>query len=146
MPGCCEVKAILRWNWLKIDIWDLQTPYINGMYLVSLDPLGPYPKFGSKRAWWGRSQIKFCYLATLPATHRLETIEQLLTVVQWIDGVYHELEQSVPEVAAGVQDGNVGGPPPRVLARHHARHGRARHARLEFRVGFHKTTFGGYQN
>ena len=64
--------------------------------------------------------------------------------MQWIDGVYHELEQSVPEVAAGVQDGNVGGPPPRVLARHHARHGRARHARLEFRVGFHKTTFGGY--
>ena len=58
--------------------------------------------------------------------------------MQWIDGVYHELEQSVPEVAPGVQDGNVGGPPPRVLARHHARHGRAhRTARLECRIGMH---------
>ena len=53
-----------------------------------------------------------------------------LTVMQWIDGVYHELEQSVPEVAPGVQDGNVGGSPTRVLARHHAGHGRAGHARL----------------
>ena len=51
MPGCHEVKAILQWNWLKIGIWDLQTPCSNGMYSVSLDPLGPYPKFGSKRAW-----------------------------------------------------------------------------------------------
>ena len=55
----------------------------------------------------------------------------LLTVVEGVDGVNHELEQSVPEVAAGVQDGNVGRSPPRVLPRHHARHRRARHARLE---------------
>ena len=46
MPGCHEVKAIL----LKIEIWDLQTSYSNGMYSVSLDPLGPYPKFGSNNA------------------------------------------------------------------------------------------------
>ena len=50
MPGCHEVKAILRWNWLKIEIWDLQTQYSNGMYSVSLDPLGPYSKFGSNNA------------------------------------------------------------------------------------------------
>ena len=81
---------------------------------------------GSNLAIW-----QPCYPATLPVTYRLEIVEKPLTVVQWIDGVYHELEQSVPEVAAGVQDGNVGGPPPRVLARHHARHGRPRHARLE---------------
>ena len=58
-------------------------------------------------------------------------IYQLLTVVEGVDGVNHELEQSVPEVAAGVQDGNVGRSPPRVLPRHHAGHRRARHARLE---------------
>ena len=61
-----------------------------------------------------------------------------------IDGVYHELEQSVPEVAAGVQDGNVGRSPTRVLARHHAGHRRARHARLEeVRNGIHTMTSGG---
>ena len=56
---------------------------------------------------------------------------QLLTVMEGVDGVNHELEQSVPEVAAGVQDGNVGRSPPRVLPRHHAGHRRARHASLE---------------
>ena len=53
MPGCYEVKAILQWNWLKIEIWDLQTQCSNGMYSVSLDPLGPYPKFGSNNTCIG---------------------------------------------------------------------------------------------
>ena len=51
--------------------------------------------------------------------------------MEGVDGVNHELEQSVPEVAAGVQDGNVGRSPPRVLPRHHAGHRRTRHASLE---------------
>ena len=82
-------------------------------------------------------QSENCHQSCQPRS--LVSSLSLLTVVQWIDGVYHELEQSVPEVAAGVQDGNVGGSPPRVLARHHARHGRPRHARLE---GWHLITRG----
>ena len=52
MPGFHEVKVLLQWNWLKIEILDLQSPYINGMYSVSFDPLGPYPNFGSNNAWY----------------------------------------------------------------------------------------------
>ena len=46
MPGSYGVKLRLQWNWLKIEIWDLQVSYSNGMYVVSLDPVGPYPKIG----------------------------------------------------------------------------------------------------
>ncbi len=55
-----------------------------------------------------------------------------LTVVQRVNGVYHELQQPVPEVAARVQHGDAG-VRPRVLAGHHARHRRARNAGLRER-------------
>ena len=51
MPGYYGVKIILRWIWLKIEICNLQTPYIDGMYLVSVGPLGPYPKSAKKTPW-----------------------------------------------------------------------------------------------
>ena len=51
MPCCYGVKFICRWNWLKIEIWDLQAPYINGMHLVSLVVGGPYPRFGCTPTW-----------------------------------------------------------------------------------------------
>ena len=44
MPGCYRVKCIPWWNWLKIEIWDLQTSYNITAQLVSLDHVSPYPK------------------------------------------------------------------------------------------------------
>ena len=44
MLGCYGVKFRYGWNWLKIEIWDLQALYSNAMYLVFLDPVSPYPK------------------------------------------------------------------------------------------------------
>ena len=43
-----RVKLKMHWNWLKIGSWDPQTPYayVNAVYLVSLDPVSPYPKIG----------------------------------------------------------------------------------------------------
>ena len=35
---------MMHWNWLKIGLWDPQTPYSNAVYLVSLDPVSPYPQ------------------------------------------------------------------------------------------------------
>ena len=45
MPGCYGVKFLLQSIWLKIEIWDLQGMYINGMNLVFLDPDNPLHKF-----------------------------------------------------------------------------------------------------
>ena len=45
MPGCYGVKFLLQSIWLKIEIWDLQGMYINGMNLVFLDPDNPHHKF-----------------------------------------------------------------------------------------------------
>ena len=44
MLGCYGVKFRCRWNWLKIDIQDLQALYNKAMYLVSFIPVSPYPK------------------------------------------------------------------------------------------------------
>ena len=44
MPGSRRVKLIPRQNLLKIKIWDLQTPYNDALYSVSLDPSMAYPK------------------------------------------------------------------------------------------------------
>ena len=37
-------------NWLKIRIWDPKDLWSNAIYLVSLDPAGPYPKFVKTRS------------------------------------------------------------------------------------------------
>ena len=34
----------------KFGVSSVHSPYIDGMHLVSMDPLGPFPKFGSNRA------------------------------------------------------------------------------------------------
>ena len=44
MPGSRRVKLIPRQNLLKIKIWDLQTPFNDTLYSVSLDPSMAYPK------------------------------------------------------------------------------------------------------
>ena len=41
----------MHWNWLKIGLWDPQTPYSNPVYLVSLDLVSPYPKIGQSYQW-----------------------------------------------------------------------------------------------
>ena len=67
MPGCYGVKFRCRWNWLKIEIWDLQAPYINGMHLVSLVVGGPYPKFGWGSPWtWATLGLE-CFSSPLLA-------------------------------------------------------------------------------
>ena len=43
MPGSRRVKLIPRQNLLKIKIWDLQTPFNDTLYSVSLDPSMAYP-------------------------------------------------------------------------------------------------------
>ncbi len=72
-----------------------------------------------------------------------------LTVVQRVDGVDHQLQEAVPEVAPGVEDlewdssrfvllvasvkcthGDSRPPSAPPLSGHHPGHGRARHARL----------------
>ena len=48
----------MHWNWLKIGLWDPQTPYNNAVYLVSLDPLSLYPKIGSSYPWEADGRTK----------------------------------------------------------------------------------------
>ena len=51
MPGGYGVKILLPQNQPKIRIWDLQTPYVNDMYLFFFGHLGPPPKFGQRKLW-----------------------------------------------------------------------------------------------
>ena len=51
--------------------------------------------------------------------------------MQRVDGVYHELEQPVPEVAARVEDGDRGLGAAAALTSHNAAHRSASHAGLE---------------
>ena len=44
MLGCYGETFRCRWNWLKIEIYDLQALSNKAMYLVSLGPVSPYPK------------------------------------------------------------------------------------------------------
>ena len=80
MPGCYGVKFIPWWNWLKIEIKDLQAPYCKAMSLVFLDPSSPYPKkFETLR---GRH-----FIATLQCSNNRATDAIFLTPPSVIHGV-----------------------------------------------------------
>ena len=46
MLVCYGVKFRCRWNWLKIEIWNLQASYNISVQSVSLDPISLYLKIG----------------------------------------------------------------------------------------------------
>ena len=46
MLGCYGEKFRCRWNWLKIEIWNLQASYNISVQSVSLDPISLCLKIG----------------------------------------------------------------------------------------------------
>ena len=89
MPGCYGVKFLLQSIWLKIEIWDLQGMYIDGMNLVFLDPDNPHHKFVKTcRERWlcydlgqGRGIPNFKVEGSAPPEARSFTRARVITLV-----------------------------------------------------------------